>query len=112
MPKEMTQMSVVPELPAVEVPTDDPDPEQDVIASPAAPTQSPTPVLITEQEVMLGSAVAVPLPRPRPLWRFAEAVRGLFVTSTVEARPKRRHYPPRRDGFLEQAAMSREMHRL
>jgi hypothetical protein len=38
--------------------------------------------------------------------------RGVFVDSTANAERPRRHYPPRRDSFLEHAAMAREMHKL
>ncbi|SOX56782.1 hypothetical protein MAAFP003_5493 [Mycobacterium ahvazicum] len=83
-----------------------------------APTQArhsatPDPVLVTERQLMFATAAAVagPHPRtaPRPwfttLWQ--QLVRGV----SVEHEP-RRHYPPRRMSYFEQAATAREMDRL
>lgn len=74
-------------------------------------------VLITEQQVLFSTTAAVALP-PAKTRRWAEAlravaasVRAAFATSGEEARPKRRHYPPRND-YLEDARMAREMYRL
>lgn len=82
------------------------DPEH-VIASVSHP-----PVLITEQEVAFSTAAAVALPRSKPIHRVIAAVRAMFLSSAEDARPVPRHYPPRRAGFLEDAAMAREMRRL
>jgi hypothetical protein len=72
-----------------------------------------TPVLITEHEVMLATAAAVPLQPAKVRRRWADvisaAVRTMFVSSS-EPR-KRLHYPPRND-YLESSRMAREMHRL
>jgi hypothetical protein len=73
---------------------------------------SQPPVVITEQEVALSTAAAVPLPRTKPTRGVIDALRAMFLSSSEDVRPARRHYPPRRDAFLEQAAMAREMHRL
>jgi hypothetical protein len=73
---------------------------------------SQPPVVITEQEVTFSTAAAVPLPRTKRTGRVIAALRAMFLSSPADARPARRSYPPRRDPFLEQAAMSREMHRL
>jgi hypothetical protein len=73
---------------------------------------SQPPVVITEQEVAFSTAAAVPLPRTKPTRKVIAALRAVFLSSPADARPARRHYPPRRDSFLEQAAMAREMHRL
>jgi hypothetical protein len=71
-----------------------------------------TPVLIAEQEVVFSTAAAVRV-RPAKTSRGLIAVlRGIFVDSTANAERPRRHNPPRRDSFLEHAAMAREMHRL
>ena len=70
------------------------------------------PVVITEQAVAFSTAAAVPLPRTKPTRRVIAAVCGMFLSSSVNARPAQRHYPPRRDAFLEQAAMAREMQRM
>jgi hypothetical protein len=74
---------------------------------------SQPPVVITEQEVAFSTAAAVPLPRTKPAARgVIAALRAMFLSSSEDARPAPRHYPPRRDAFLEQAAMVREMRRL
>lgn len=82
------------------------DPEQ-VIERVSQP-----PVVITEQEVVFSTAAAVPLPRTKPSRRVIAALRAMFLSSAKDERPSPRHYPPRRDAFLEEAAMRREMHRL
>jgi hypothetical protein len=41
-----------------------------------------------------------------------EAVRAMIRTLTRPNQPKRRYYDPRRDSYLEDAVMSREMLRL
>jgi len=66
--------------------------------------------LITEQQVMFGSAPALsPARRPNVAHRVASAVHAMF------ARPERRrpakHYPQRL-AYLEYSAMAREMDRL
>ena len=87
---------------------------QDVVEAPEHVIEqaSQPPVVITEQEVAFSTAAAVPLPRTKPTRRVIAALRGMFLSSSEDARPARRHYPPRRDAFLEQAAMARAMHRL
>ena len=87
------------------------DPEQ-VIEEVSRP-----PVLITEQAVALGTAAAVSLPRTKPSHSVIAAVRGMFVRSSADAPTTPdycppRHYPPRRDAFLDHASMAREMRRL
>jgi hypothetical protein len=79
---------------------------------------SPTAVLITEQEVVLGTAAAL---QARPATRrrrwieatsaFLAAVEHALVSPTEDARPKRHDYP-KHYSWLENAAMAREMHRL
>ena len=89
----------------------------------SVPNSTESPVLITEQQVLFSTAAAVALP-PAKTRRWTDAVRavaasvkaafvtsGDFVTSKDEARPKRRHYPPRTD-YLEDSRMAREMYRL
>jgi hypothetical protein len=73
---------------------------------------SQPPVVITEQEVAFSTASAVPLPRTKPTRRVIAALRAMVLSSSRNARPAPRHYPPRRDEFLEEAAMAREMRRL
>jgi hypothetical protein len=78
---------------------------------------SPGPVLISEQEVALGTAVALRA-QPTTRRRWFEAINVLraamqrsLAPSTQEARPVRRDYP-KRYAFLEAACMAREMDRL
>lgn len=81
-----------------------------------APTQPQ--VVITEQQVAFSTAAAVrPLPIAKPKHGLIAAVRAMFVRSSEETQPTSdqvapRHYPPRREEFLEDAAMAREMRRL
>jgi hypothetical protein len=76
-----------------------------------------TPVFITEQQVLFATSAALPLQRGKTGRRFAEALRALgagakaMLTTSGNARPKPRHYPPRHD-FLEDSRMAREMLRL
>jgi hypothetical protein len=87
---------------------------RDVVEDPqhVIEAESPAPILISEQEVALSTAAAVPLPRTKPTHRVIAVLRAMFQSSPADARPARPHYPPRRDAFLEQAAMAREMYRL
>lgn len=83
----------------------------------SVPDSTESQVLITEQQVLFSSTAAVALP-PAKTRRWTEAVlavaatvKAAFVTSKDDARPKRRHYPPRAD-YLEDSRMAREMYRL
>jgi hypothetical protein len=69
--------------------------------------------LITEQEVMFSTAVALsPSTRQRTRGaRFVAAMRRMFAASSEAPRRERRHHP-RRYSFLEDALMGREMDRL
>ena len=73
---------------------------------------SQPPVVITAQEVAFSTAAAVSLPGVKPTHGVIAALRALFVSPPEDARPVPHHYPPRRDEFLEEAAMRREMYRL
>ncbi|WP_102142306.1 hypothetical protein [Mycobacterium hubeiense] len=96
----------------------------EVIATPADPlvvaddpehaseTVRQPPVLITEQAVALSTAAAVPLPRTKSHRGVLAVLHAMFLSSSEKSRRVPRHYPPRRDAFLESAAMEREMHRL
>ena len=76
---------------------------------------STAPILITEQEVLFGTAVAVPSRRRTAGRWFIDLRRRIFgqifVVSTLEPRPRRRHHPSRAN-YLEHSRMAREMHRL
>lgn len=91
----------------------------DETPSPLADVEvKPAPTLITEQEVIFGTAAALS-PPPTRWWTRAARVLAvilaaptrMFVTTAADSRPKRRHYPQRYD-FIEDARMAREMHRL
>lgn len=72
-------------------------------------------VVITEQQLAFSTAAARPLPVTKPKHGLFAAVRAMFVHSSaepIEDHVAPRHYPPRRDEFLEDAAMRREMRRL
>ncbi|OBI42937.1 hypothetical protein A5707_05685 [Mycobacterium kyorinense] len=92
------------------------------VASPAATTKkhlraAPTPVLISEHEVVFGTAAAVPV-RPNTVHWWSEAagivragMHRLSLSATPNDRQPRRPYP-KRYGFLERSCMGREMQRL
>ena len=70
---------------------------------------SEPPVLISEQEVMLGTAAAV---RPQSTQITRRMINALHVVgAALQPPPPRPHYA-RRAAYLERAAMSREMDRL
>jgi hypothetical protein len=94
---------------------------QDVVETPEHVVEEPEhvveavsqpPVVITEQAVVFSTAAAVPLPRTKPTRRVIAALSAMFLRSSEDPRPAPRHYPPRREAFVEDAAMDREMHRL
>jgi hypothetical protein len=90
------------------------EPPESVMEQPESVIEevSQPPVVITAQEVVFSTAAAVSLPRAKPTHGVIAALRALFMSSPEDARPVPRHYPPRRDEFLEDAAMRREMYRL
>lgn len=77
----------------------------------------PAPVLISEHEVALATAIALRTAEPtRPIWAEASqavlgALRRTFASSAQSGRPARRDYP-RHYSYLENACMAREMARL
>jgi hypothetical protein len=67
-------------------------------------------VLITEQQVMFGTAAAAV---SRPKNRLMVALGRVFATSTTETRSPRQHHDvQRRMYYIEDARMAREMARL
>ncbi len=68
------------------------------------------PVLITEQQLLLGSAAVVGLPAAGKRGWFAR-LRRVFASSETHREHRRRTYPPR-SAYLEKSRMSREMRRL
>jgi hypothetical protein len=75
------------------------------------------PILITEEEVLFGTAAAVALrPTTKRWWPAATgavlaAVKALFQGPTADGVEPHRHYP-KRYAFLEDSCMGREMGRL
>ena len=70
---------------------------------------SQPPALISEQEVMLGTAAAV---RPRSTQITRQMINALHVVGAALRPPPPRPHYARRAAYLERAAMSREMDRL
>jgi hypothetical protein len=92
---------------------DDAEAALESASAPAQVEAAPALTLITEQEVVFSTAAVIPVRRTR-WWTpasIAAAMRGVFVASSADARPKRRTYPPRAT-YLEYSRMEREMHRL
>ena len=87
---------------------------QDLVEEPERVLEgvSQPPIVITEQAVAFSTAAAVGLPRTKPTRRVIAALRAIFLISSEGPPPARCHCPPRFYGFLEEAAMEREMHRL
>ena len=77
----------------------------------AVPSAKPSSaeVLITEQQVMFGTAVAA---APRRENRLMAALSRIFATSATETRSRRQPSAPRRMYYIESARMGREMDRL
>ena len=74
-------------------------------------------IIITEQQLAFSTAAAVPLPITKPKRGLIAAVRAMFTHSSEAAQPISDQvpppwYPPRRDEFVEDAAMGRERYRL
>ncbi|KUI11551.1 hypothetical protein AU193_19320 [Mycobacterium sp. GA-1285] len=75
------------------------------------------PVLITEQQVAFSTAAAAALPRTKPAHGLVASIRAMLASHardvvSAEDHVPPRHYPGRREAFLEDAAMAREMRRL
>ncbi len=71
--------------------------------------RSSTEVLVTEQQVMFGTAVAA---ASRPKNRLMAVLGWIFATSTTETRSRRQHDVQRHMYYLERGRMAREMERL
>jgi hypothetical protein len=86
-----------------------PDVVQDAEPTLVNDGMSHAPVLITEQEVVFSTAVAMSS-RPASISRrLIDAIRG--VGAAVHRTPPRRHYL-QRSSYLEESRMAREMDRL
>jgi len=74
-------------------------------------TASQAPVLITEQEVVFGTAAAIPALPAKTAPRWIAALRHVFAKNAERERRVARHYPHRYT-FLEASCMARAMDRL
>jgi hypothetical protein len=79
----------------------------------------PTQVLVTEQQVLFGTAAAGSVQRTRTTRGFTAAVRvvatalhHLLTMPTAQPRPTRRVIPPRSRSYYETSLVSRERARL
>jgi hypothetical protein len=83
------------------------------VAGPAGTLpETSTPVLITEQQVMLGSAIAISAPAPSQMNPFPALAVGVARVFTRSDSTPRQKYPPRTPGWYSDALMAREMWRL
>ena len=74
---------------------------------------APNPGLITERQVKCGKVTALGAPRPATPRRYwVTALWQRLVERVSGEGERRRHYPPRRISYFEQAATAREMDRL
>jgi len=96
-----------PPLPVTGDATQNPTPTTPSAVPPVKPASAE--VLITEQQVMFGTA-AVAVSRPGN--RVMAALGWVFATSTTETRSRGQRSVHRRIYYLESARMGREMHRL
>jgi hypothetical protein len=93
------------------------NPQLDLWAKPASAAVSAAPVLITEQQVLISTAAAVPLRPTRVRWwpkttaAVLVAMHRMLLTSAVDSREPHQDHP-RRNEFLENSCMAREMDRL
>jgi hypothetical protein len=78
--------------------------------APVQPAPAQPAAVITEQQVMLGSAAAL-APAPARRWNVVAAVRAMFAAKPEKEPHGPKHYP-QRFSYLESSAMSREMDRL
>ena len=92
--------------------TNNQTPKTQSAPAPSVEKSTDTAALITEQQVLFGSAAALapaPARHRNVAHELASTVRAMF------ARPEKSHAPrhyPQRFGYLEQSAMSRAMDRL
>lgn len=87
-------------------------PKSEGSAAPTVEKPADTAALITEEQVLFGSAAALasaPARHRNVAHQFASVVRAMF---TRPERPRAINHYPQRFGYLEQSAMSREMDRL
>ena len=115
----MSELTMAPDESRRLIADQEPTPQAEIITEPfASPTEAvvrPAPTLITEQEVMLGTAAAVRV-QPTRWWMaptrvVAATLRRVVPSPSAQPRPKQRHVPSRAS-YLEHSRMEREMHRL
>jgi hypothetical protein len=108
--RERNDMTISPSAPVSTTDAPDASTSRPRSAAPLVDASS-TEVLITEQEVLFGTAVAVSAPRRKVSRRIAALMGSMMAISDPRSRPRRRDCPKRYE-FLEHAAMAREMGRL
>jgi hypothetical protein len=91
--------------------------ESDGVVRQQTPPTTPNVVVVTEHEVMLGSAISISTPARsgRRLHRFVRVLRRVVTWSpdaTERDRPQRRAYPHRTPDWYSDALLAREMRRL
>lgn len=114
----MSELTMAPDEPRRLVDDEEPTPQAEMVTEPfAVPVDAhlPAPTLISEHEVMLGTAATVRV-QPTRWWTVATRVlsaplRRVVPSSPAQPRPQRRHVPSRAS-YLEHSRMEREMHRL
>ncbi len=115
----MSELTMAPDESRRLVDGEEPTEQAEMVTEPcASPTDAqllPAPTLISEQEVMLGTAAAVRV-QPTRWWTVATRVfsvplRRVVSSPSSQPQPKRRHVPSRAS-YLEYSRMEREMHRL
>jgi hypothetical protein len=92
--------------------TNNQTPKTQSASAPSVEKSTDTAALITEQQVLFGSAAALaptPARHRNVAHELASTVRAMFTRPEKSHAP--RHYP-QRFGYLEQSAMSRAMDRL
>lgn len=115
----MSELTMAPDESRRLVDDEEPTPQAEMVTEPfASPTDAhllAAPTLISEHEVMLGTAAAVRV-QPTRWWVVATRVlsaplRRVVPSSSADPRSKRRHVPSRAS-YLEYSRMEREMRRL
>ncbi len=81
------------------------------VLQPPQVAERPTEVLISTQQVLIGTAAAVDARPRKGGGRLAAAIRRMVAIPTHESHARSRHYPTEY-GYLQDARMAREMERL
>jgi hypothetical protein len=115
----VSELTMAPDESRRLVDDEEPTPQAEAVterfASPTDAQLLPASSLISEHEVMLGTAAAVRV-QPTRWWTVATRVlsaplRRVAPSPSAQPRPRRRNVPSRAS-YLEHSRMEREMHRL